>query len=472
LQQEIVLGIGGVRVLRALKINPVVWHANEGHTAFMMLERINEQQAAGASFAEAIARVRATTVFTTHTPVQAGHDVFQTYQMKSFFDRYCESCRIDEPDFFRLGQDGSGEHLFNMTAFALRTTNQHNAVSQLHGKVARRMWNVLWPEVAEEQVPILHVTNGIHVPTWIAPELNRLFTRYLGKGWLKEQDDPKLWEKVMDIPDEEFWLVHQLLKRKLMGVMREAGRSRWVKNNMVAGQLPALGVMLDPDVLTIGFTRRFAEYKRPTLIFRDLERLKKIINNSMHPVQIILAGKSHPADFPSKQLLHEVYSMATDKAFQGRIAFVEDYDMHLAHYLVQGVDIWLNTPRRLQEACGTSGMKAALNGVLHMSVRDGWWYEAYNGANGWVINNDLVASRPEEQDEADAPEIYRLLEQEIVPLFYNRDRSGVPHGWIDKVKRSISSIAPAFSARRMLKEYAGLMYRPADQPPGSPMLKI
>lgn len=452
-------------MLRALKINPSVWHANEGHTAFMMLERANELQAAGASFTEAVEKVRANTIFTTHTPVQAGHDVFTHDLMHPFFDRYCKIYNLDQNEFFRFGQDGFIGDSFNMTAFALKTTDYHYAVSQLHEQVARRMWHVLWPKMTEEQVPISHVTNGVHVPTWLAPELNRLFVKYLGNDWLDEQDNPDMWRKIMEIPDEEFWVVHQLLKRKLMGVMREAGRNRWVKNNIVGAQLPALGVMLDPDVLTIGFTRRFAEYKRPTLIFRDLDRLKKIINDPMRPVQIVLAGKSHPADIPSKQLLHDVYNLAKDKALQGRIGFVEDYNLHLAHYLVQGVDIWLNTPRRLQEACGTSGMKAAMNGVLHMSVRDGWWHEAYNGTNGWVINNDLQALSPGEQDEADAAEIYRMLEQEIVPLFYNRDRFGVPHEWIARVKNSISSVTPQFCARRMLKQYVEKMYLPATEIP-------
>ena len=258
--------------------------------------------------------------------------------------------------------------------------------------------------------------------------------------------------------------MHQLLKRKLIGAMREGGRNRWVEDNMDSRQVLAMGVMLDPEALTIGFARRFVEYKRPALLFRDIERLKRIINNRWHPVQIVFAGKSHPADLPSKQLLHQVYTLATDRGFQGRIAFVEDYDMHMARYLVQGVDVWLNTPRRLQEACGTSGMKASLNGVLHLSVPDGWWHEGYNGANGWVINGDRGAQRPEDEDAADAGALYRLLEEEIVPLFYTRDRSGVPHGWIRMMKEAIRSIAPAFCARRMLKEYTERMYEEAVQP--------
>jgi len=435
LQQEIVLGIGGVRVLRALNINPFVWHANEGHTAFMMLERVREEVAKGASFAEAIGRVQATTVFTTHTPVLAGHDVFPT----------------------QLARPQS----FNMTTLALRTVNQRYAVSQLHGRVTRRMWHGHWPEVPEDLVPISHVTNGIHIPSWIAPELNYLFKKYLGEDWINEHDNNRLWDRLLDIPDEELWAVHQLLKNKLVSTVRVRARKRWVQNDTTPNELPAMGTLLDPEALTIAFARRFTEYKRPMLIFRDIDRLKLLVNNEWHPVQIVFAGKSHPADLPSKHLIQQVYHLALDREFHGRLAFVENYDMHLARYLVHGVDVWLNTPRRLQEACGTSGMKASLNGVLHLSVRDGWWHEGYNGSNGWVIGSDLISPSPDEEDEADAEALYRLLEEEIVPLYYTRDRDGVPHGWIRMVKEAIRSIVPVFCARRMLKEYTERVYSPA-----------
>jgi len=260
------------------------------------------------------------------------------------------------------------------------------------------------------------------------------------------------------------WAVHQLLKYKLIGAMREGARNRWVENDVTPKQVLALGVLLNPKALTIGFARRFTEYKRPTLVFWDVDRLKRIINNQWYPVQIVFAGKSHPADFSSKHLLHKVYTLAADPEFQERIAFVEDYDMHMARYLVQGVDVWLNSPRRLQEACGTSGMKASLNGVLHLSVRDGWWHEGYNGTNGWAIGGDLDALRPEEEDAADAEALYRLLEEKIVPLYYARDRGGVPHGWIRIVKEAIRSIAPVYNTRRMLKEYTEKIYRKAAQP--------
>ena len=461
LQQEIVLGIGGVRVLRALGINPVVWHANEGHTAFMMLERVREKVAEGISFDEAASRVRASTVFTTHTPVLAGHDTFSAQLVDKYFSSYWETCGINREAFFHLGQqDCSEPRVFNMTVLALRMADQRCAVSQLHEKVTRKMWHALWPELPEDQVPISHVTNGIHVPSWIAAELYLLFEKYLGKDWLNKHDDSKLWDLLMEIPDDALWTVCQRLKRKLVGAIRERMRNRWMEDDVAWRQMLAMGSLLDPEVLTIAFARRFTEYKRPALIFHDIERLKRIVTNRWHPVQIIFAGKSHPADLRSKQLLQQVYSRAVERDFQGRIAFVEEYDMHMARYLSQGVDLWLNTPRRLQEACGSSGMKASLNGVLHLSVPDGWWHEGYNGSNGWVLDDDLDMT-PEEEDEKDAEALYHLLEAEIVPLYYARDVHGVPHGWIRMLKEAMRSIVPTFCSRRMLKEYTERMYRPA-----------
>jgi starch phosphorylase len=464
IQQEIVLGIGGVRVLRALGIEPAIWHANEGHTAFMMLERIREKLPGGMSFTEAMNVVQATTVFTTHTPVMAGHDIFPAPLVDKYFSSYWESLGIDRVNFFQLGQQDSLEpRSLNMTVLALKSANQRSAVSRLHGKVACRMWHGLWPEVPEDKVPIAHVTNGVHVPTWIAAELSNLLEKHLGEDWMNKHDDSMLWENLLYIPDEELWTVRQQLKRKLVGFIRERMRSRWLENDVPWRQMMAMGALLDPEALTIAFARRFAEYKRPALIFTDTERLKRIINNEFYPVQIIFAGKSHPADLASKQLMQKVYSIATEREFKGRIIFVEDYDMHLAHYLVHGVDIWLNTPRRLQEACGTSGMKASLNGVLHLSVPDGWWYEGYHGKNGWVVGDPPDAFDAGTEDKIDAEAIYRLLEEEIVPLYYARDINGVPHDWIRMVKESIFSIVPVFCARRMLKEYTERMYVPAAQ---------
>jgi starch phosphorylase len=462
IEQEILLGVGGVRVLRALGIEPTIWHANEGHTAFMMLERIREEMQKGITFAEAAQRVRATTVFTTHTPVPAGHDIFPVQLVERYLHSHWDSLGIDGEEFLKLGrQDGIGDQAFSMSALALRMADRRNAVSRLHGKVTRKMWHVLWPEVEENEVPILHVTNGIHVPTWVAPELRQLYEKYLGQDWVKRQDDPSLWQHVLDIPDNELWDVRKLLKRKLRAAILERAQKRWAEGGVTPQQVLAIGALLDPDVLTIGFVRRFAEYKRPALIFQDVERLKRIVKDYWYPVQIIFAGKSHPADFPSKHLLHQVYALASDREFQGRIAFVEDYDIHIAHYLAHGVDVWLNTPRRLREACGTSGMKASLNGVLHLSIRDGWWHEGYNGTNGWAIGDDLVPIEPESEDKADAEVLYRLLEEEIVPLYYDRDRSGVPQRWMRIVKEAIRSVVPLFCARRMLKEYTEQMYMPA-----------
>ena len=459
IQQEILLGIGGVRVLRALGIQPAIWHANEGHTAFMMLERIREEVGKGTPLAEAIHKIKAVTVFTTHTPVPAGHDVFSVELMAKYFSYYFDSSQIDRDVILELGQEnGHHDGVFNMTAFALATADRCNAVSKLHGMVARKMWHETWPEVPEDDVPILHVTNGIHVPTWIAPEMGKLYEKYLGQDWMKWHDDPHLWEHIIDIPDHELWKIRKQLKSKLLGLILEFAQRGWGNGELEPKQIMAMGALLHPEVLTIGFVRRFAGYKRPALIFQDIERLKRLTNDPFRPIQIVFAGKSHPADHPSKQCLHEVCSLAANREFMGRIAFLGDHDMHTARLLVQGVDLWLNNPRRLQEACGTSGMKASLNGVPQLSVSDGWWYEGYNGVNGWVIGDGLRPSSPEEEDRADADALYRLLEEEIVPLFYERDRSGVPHGWIIVAKEAIRSIVPVFCARRMMKEYTDRLY--------------
>ena len=462
IQQEIVLGVGGVRALRALGIAPSIWHANEGHCAFMMLERVREEMETVGSFAEALRKVRATTIFTTHTPVAAGTDIFPIELVKKYFHTYWEPTGIDQETFLELGrQGGPSDQNFNMTVLALNMADRRNAVSQVHEKTSKRMWRALWPHVKEDEVPISHITNGIHTPTWLAREMGSLYEKHLGKDVSKTYDDTTLGQLLLNIPDEEIWAVHQILKRKLIGGMVERARQCSAGRECQARQVLAMGSLIDPEVLTMGFARRFAAYKRPDLIFQDMERLKRITTDRWHPVQIIFAGKSHPADLPSKQLLHDVYALATDREFQGRIAFVEDYDIHMAHYLLQGVDVWLNTPRRHYEACGTSGMKAAANGVLHLSVRDGWWKEGYDGANGWAIGDDLEAYESMTEDRLDAESLYRLLEEKIAPLYYERDRNGVPHGWVHMIKEAVSSIAPRFSARRMLKEYVEQMYIPA-----------
>ncbi|OGO01521.1 MAG: alpha-glucan phosphorylase, partial [Chloroflexi bacterium RBG_13_52_12] len=459
LVQEILLGIGGVGVLRSLGIHPSVWHANEGHTAFMMLERIREEVAAGIAFDKALEKVRKTSIFTTHTPVPAGHDVFTTQLIEQYFENYWPLLGIDKDTFLDLGrQSGDGEASFNMTILSMKTSGHRNAVSRLHGEVTRRMWHGLWPDETEKNVPITHITNGIHVPTWIALETRQLYDKYLGNDWIEKHDDIALWDNIEKIPDEELWVLHQVMKRKLFHIILERAQRRWAKKDVSPQQILAMGSLLDHDTLTIGFVRRFAEYKRPSLLFHDIERIKRIINDEWRPVQIIFAGKSHPADTASKLLLQRVHTLTKDHAFQGRIAFLEDYDMRLARYLAQGVDVWLNCPRRMQEASGTSGMKACLNGVLHMSVPDGWWHEAFSDNNGWAIGDDTIKSSPEEEDRLDAESLYDLLEEKVIPMYYNRDRRGIPQAWVAMMKKSIRSIVPVYSSRRMLKEYCEQMY--------------
>lgn len=468
IRQEIVLGIGGVRVLRALSIEPTVWHANEGHTSFMMLERVREMVEKGLTFEEGIEKVRETTVFTTHTPVPAGHDAFPFNIVERYFSKFWtkvgSQLGIRKERFMELGrnQEPWGE-AFNMTVLALRLAGRSNAVSQIHGRVSRQMWHFLWPGVKEEEVPIAAITNGIHAPTWVAPEMNRFYQKVLGPDWVEENDSPALWQKILEAPDEELWAIHLQLKRKLLSFLREKARAIWTDDRAEPVQVLASGTLLDPDALTIGFARRFTGYKRATLIFRDLERLKRILRNRWRPVQILFAGKAHPADELGKRFIHQIYSLAKDPALAGHVAFLQNYDMHVSHFFVQGVDVWLNNPRPPMEASGTSGQKAALNGVPHLSILDGWWREGYNGANGWAFGGGENASSMEVQDDADADTLYRILEKEVVPLYYRRDRDGIPRGWLQVVKETIRTNAPAFCARRMLKEYAEQLYGPAQE---------
>ena len=461
LRQLIVLGVGGVRTLRELRINPVVWHANEDHTAFMMLERLRLERANGASFDSAVENVRRNTVFTTHTPVPAGHHVFPVQLMDRYSKNFWESIGVDRNTFLSLGQyPGLDSERFNLTAFALRLSCQSNAVSKLHGQVTREMWQVLFRDKSREQIPILSVTNGVHMTSWQAPEIAELCEKYAGEELLNKQDDAEFWSHIVEVPDEDLWQVHHLLKTRLISTITNRARQRLAENAVVAQQVIAMGSLLDRYALTIAFTRRFTEYKRPYLILSDFERLRRIVTDPLRPVQIIFAGKSHPADYQSKQLLKRVFQAAMDLRFQGRIAFVEDYDLNVARALVHGVDVWLNNPRRMQEACGTSGMKASMNGVINLSVRDGWWNEGYNGRNGWAID-DFKGGSHQEEDESDARSLYDLLENEVVPLYYDRDRLGVPRLWVRMVKEAIKSISPAFNASRMMREYIRQMYLPA-----------
>ena len=463
IQQEIVLGIGGVRALKALGIEPAAFHLNEGHAAFVVLQRIRDLLERGASFDAALQEIRESTIFTTHTPVPAGHDAFPFHLVEKHLAGCWGTLGPNRDRFLALGSHDSGQGAqFNMTALAMRSAASVNAVSRLHGEVTRGMWGDIWPGAPEAERPVTYVTNGVHVPTWIAGELADLFTKYLGAGWIERQDDPALWEAVLGIPDKDLWAVRQSLRRHLFAFVRERARQRWTDEHVSTPRIVVSGTLLDPDVLTIGFARRFAGYKRPELVFTDAERLARILNGAGRPVQIVFAGKAHPADDVGKHHLQRVYRRALDPAFGGRVAFVDDYDLHVAHFLVQGCDLWLNTPRKPLEASGTSGMKAAINGVPHLSIADGWWAEGFTSGNGWVIDGGAPpGSNDETTDAADANALYRLLEEEIVPAYYDRDASHVPRRWLAVVKESIRTVGPRFCARRMVKEYAERMYAPA-----------
>ncbi|MGE0822517.1 MAG: alpha-glucan family phosphorylase [Candidatus Binatia bacterium] len=464
--QEILLGIGGVRVLRALGISPTLWHLNEGHAAFVTIERVRELVTAGTSFDEAVAEVRRTTVFTTHTPVPAGHDAFPFHLIEKYLSNYWGQLGLDREQFLAFGRHHEpwGD-VFHMTVLAMQMTGHRNGVSKTHGEVSRRMWQRLWPNTPTDQVPIRAITNGVHTPTWIAPELDRLYDKYLGPDWVRNHDNPAVWLRIHDIPDEELWWTRLRLKYKLMHFIRERARLLWKEEHRDPVQVLASGALLDPEALTIGFARRFATYKRATLLLQNLARLQKLLQDRWKPVQIIFAGKAHPADEPGKHLIHQVYTLAKEYGIGGQIAFVEDYDIRVAKFLVQGVDVWLNNPIPPLEASGTSGQKAALNGVPNLSVSDGWWSEGYNGGNGWTIGPTSPLAEIENRDVEDATALYQLLENEIVPLFYRRDSDGIPRGWVHVVKEAIASIAPLFSARRMVKEYIECFYLPAASVP-------
>ncbi len=465
ISQEILLGIGGVRALRKLGYQPAVFHMNEGHSAFLVLERIREFMEQGLKFEEASEKVRASTVFTTHTPVPAGNDEFPLWLIDKYFSGMWSQLGLDREQFIDLARHQvSWGDTFSMPALALKHSVGRNAVSELHGRVTRKMWSYLWPDMPEDEVPITHITNGVHVGTWLARRLHLLYDRYLGADWLEHADDPDIWELVTNIPDEQLWSVRTHLKRKLAAYVRERARLRWLRGGWHPVQVVASGVLLDPYALTIGFARRFAPYKRANLILRDLDRLLKIVNNPEKPVQIIFAGKSHPDHEGGKMLIQEVYRTVKNSDSGGRLVFLEEYDMNLARYLVQGVDVWMNTPRRPNEASGTSGQKAAMNGVLNFSALDGWWREGFNGQNGWAIGEDIDYENPDQQDQADASSLYEQLENEIVPLYYQiRSSDGLPGEWIARMKESIRTISPQFSMRRMVKEYMERLYLPELQ---------
>jgi glycogen phosphorylase len=456
LRQEIVLGIGGSVALGTLGVRHSIVHLNEGHAAFALLERVRERIQSGMSYDEAIEKVRSTSVFTGHTPVAAGHDIFPFDMMEKYFRSYWPALGIDRDRFFQLGTDPKEPSAgFNMTALALRLSSYRNGVSRRHGEVARKMWQSLWPDLSEKEVPIDHVTNGVHVPTWIEPKLHLLFNRYLGPDWLEEHDNPDVWAHIDDIPDHELWQTHYFLKMKLVNTIREFTRRRWVKDQVSTSVVISGGMLLDPSLLTVGFARRFATYKRADLILYDIERLKGLLNDRWRPMQIIFAGKAHPADDAGKRMLQKVFNAARDPSFGGRIAFVEDYGEQLAQYLLHGVDVWLNNPLPPMEACGTSGMKAAMNGVPHLSVMDGWWVEGFNGRNGWAFGSeagDAIGKR------ADAEALYQTLERAVIPLYYRIAEDGTPKEWVKLMKESMKSNGARFSARRMVKEYVTRFY--------------
>jgi starch phosphorylase len=456
LRQEIVLGIGGAEVLEILGIKHYLMHLNEGHAVFALLERIRDRMLEGMPYPEAIEQVKNTTVFTTHTPVPAGHDVIPFYLMEKYFHAYWPTLDLDRDAFLQLGihpeQPQAG---FNLTAFALRMSTYRNGVSKRHGEVSRQMWQSLWPDASESEIPVGHITNGVHVPTWIEPRMKRLFDTHLGPEWLADHDNSLVWELIDNIPEEALWRTHYWLKIKLIDAVRERSRLRWTGDRVSPSIVIAGGTLLDPSVLTLGFARRFATYKRADLLFYDMERLKKLLNDRWRPIQIIFAGKAHPADDPGKQLIQRVFNTARDPGTGGRIAFVEDYGEQLAQYLVHGVDVWLNNPLPPMEASGTSGMKAALNGVPQLSIMDGWWIEGFNGQNGWAFSHKEVDGN---RDAADAAELYRILEEDVIPMYYNVSDDGVPMNWVNVMKNSIKSNAAKFSARRMVKEYIEKFY--------------
>jgi starch phosphorylase len=463
LRQEIVLGIGGVRALYALGMQPVVCHMNEGHSALLALERIRTlMETTGATFDEARLPVSAATVFTTHTAVAAGIDLFPPELVEQELGSYYAAMGLDAHSFIGLGRmDPHNVHEpFSMALLGLRLSATSNGVSRIHGGVSRRLWADAWPDLPEEDVPIGSITNGVHLPTWVNHEIGQLYDRAMGPGWRDNPDHAETWQHVYDIDDRELWWVHQEQRRRLIRHARDQYEASAARNGLATSDIAGLRV-LDPEILTIGFARRFAGYKRATLLFRDVERLGRIVNHAERPVQFIFAGKAHPRDDGAKQMIREVQQTSLLTELRGRIVLLDHYDVALARLLVQGCDVWLNTPLRPLEASGTSGMKAVANGALHASVMDGWWSEAYRPGAGWAIGRDRPDDSPEVQDVFDAASLYDLLEAHIAPAFYTRDAEGVPRDWIGKMKRSIATYAPVYNTGRMVREYASSAYAPA-----------
>ncbi|MGI6368042.1 MAG: alpha-glucan family phosphorylase [Anaerolineae bacterium] len=464
IRQELVLGIGGLRVLAALGIEPAVCHMNEGHSAFLGLERIRtmmqEQQL---SLDEARLLAAAGSVFTTHTPVPAGIDLFPPYLIDRYLGSLMQELGIGRDDFMALGRapESPADTPFSMAVLALSLSARANGVSQLHGQVARRMWQNLWPETPVAEVPITAVTNGVHPRTWVSEDISNLLLRYIGPRWLDNPADTGLWQRVERIPDGELWQAHQRGRERLVSMARERVVMQMQRRGASQTEVDNVRNVLEPDALTIAFARRFATYKRALLLFQDPERLSRILNAPGKPVQIVFAGKAHPEDSPAKELIRSLIHTMRRPDLRNRIVFIEDYDMAVARYLVQGADVWLNTPRWGQEASGTSGMKACMNGAIHVSSFDGWWWEGYSSEIGWRIGNGESYRDEAYGDQVEAEALYDLLEKDIVPLFYDHGTNGIPHGWLQKAKRSMASVGPRFNTERMLQEYSGEMYRPA-----------
>lgn len=463
IQQEMLLGIGGVRALAALGLNPAVCHMNEGHSALLGVERIRMlMEASGVSFAEARLPVTAATAFTTHTAVAAGIDLFPPDLVRKHLGHYYTALGLDDRAFIGLGRvdpDDENEP-FSMALLGLRLSGNRNGVSKLHRTVSQRLWDSAWPDLPEDQVPIDSITNGVHLPTWVSHDIGELYDRYLGPHWRDDPGSPEMWQGIVNIDDQDLWDAHQRRRERLVTRVRERGQAAAGRRGLSVADAVS-GRALDPRALTIGFARRFAGYKRATLLFRDPERLAAIVNNPERPVQFIFAGKAHPRDEPAKQLIREVVQLSRRPEFRDRLVLLEGYGIDLARTLVQGCDVWLNTPLRPLEASGTSGMKAVANGALHASVLDGWWWEAYRPGLGWAIGRNRIDDDPETQDAFDAASLYDLLENDITRLFYERDPDGVPRDWVAMMKRSIMAFAPVFNTNRMVSQYAEQAYVPA-----------
>jgi len=469
IEQEIMLGIGGVRLLDILGIKPALYHLNEGHSAFLLLERIQQlMKKDGLNFCEAREAVKASSVFTTHSPVEAANERFEESIMKSYFSDYVNGLEISWDMFWELGCEGQGK-LFFMTILALKLSCAANAVSRLHGRVARKMWNNVWPGFEEDEIPIMDITNGVHMQSWAAYEMKEVYKKYLGIDWYSKEFDRTGWDKVDKIPDKLLWQTHVDLKTSMVDYLRKQISCDYEKRGIAPKLIKTKLANLNPDALIIGFARRFAAYKRAMLIFNDPERLLQILGHAGHPVQIIFAGKAHPNDEGGRKLIKEIHEYAFDERFMDKVFFIENYDIGVARHLVSGVDVWLNNPTRPREASGTSGMKVVINGGLNFSILDGWWDEAYREDNGWAIGNGEEYSNPETCNAADSQSLYDMLENRIIPAYSKRDGDGIPEQWVYMMKQSIKTLVPQFNTHRMLREYYEKMYLPVAK--RSKMLK-